>query len=559
MARPLLPLIYLVCIPIYPAHAADAVPGSFSAATVRKLDPWSLTQAALLPSPPVARKQIPQSRADFLAALERNRPRAVAKAGGTEAYASTMTLREAATFKGFTYEQSLVRRWNLKRGGPRFRLSEPGHPYVDIEQFDPISGKTIRTIQAYGGNNPRAAIEKLLVSDRDAEKLVVPSDVHGRIKAGVNECETVWSRMRSGDIDSQTANRLIRARAGKVGLRFDPTHGELYAEHQVHGRSSFGRLGTPEIKQQLGRIVRDRLTSNRVEMNQLQAMLVHQRLSTNFAKRIALQAAAANDRALYRAALAGVSPEAIDHVFNDLIRALEQGTPRTEALHSMQETLSQLTRDQRRIRVRRGQGVLLTFALVAAATDYAASDQELDAWLKSDQPAEWVARASLGIAAVTTADAVESTLVSSRLASAGEQRAARLGTRLASRIVAGGIAGAIFVAGEGITAAAFQGASWGEAADHAYDIALVIAVSEGAVLSAELLIYGEVGAIGGPLGVAISIGAGLLFEGGKYFWTSRRELESDGGMFVVKCEVARQKVKRWCDRACETIPSQSYR
>ena len=51
------------------------------------------------------------------------------------------------------------------------------------------------------------------------------------------------------------------------------------------------------------------------------------------------------------------------------------------------------------------------------------------------------------------------------------------------------------------------------------------------------------GSVGGPAGVAIAILAATVFEGGKYAWNSRRELEGERRVFGAKCEVARSQIK----------------
>jgi hypothetical protein len=177
--------------------------------------------------------------------------------------------------------------------------------------------------------------------------------------------------------------------------------------------------------------------------------------------------------------------------------------------------------------------------------------------MASDRPYEWTMRAGYGLVAVPISTAAQGAIVDNALRAGGTEASKRAGTKLASRLVGGGVAAAVFVVGESLIAVTFHGASWGEVADQAYATVTIIAVSEGAVLGAELLIYGELGSIGGPLGIAIAIGAAAVYEGVKYMWTSQRELEADRMRFVAKCDIARKKVSRWCNSMCETVATEA--
>jgi len=390
------------------------------------------------------------------------------------------------------------------------------------------------------------------------------------------------------------ANRLVRERARKVGLKFDETTRELYAQDKRHGRGSLGRLGTPQLSQQLQRLVRDRLTSDRIMLNQVQAMVLadpelrslwerlgatndatraihrmHQdhvrelarggvgpgeaaSLAENWRRTAVPKLLAESNHSLQRASLMGVLPAEIETVLNEVSDAVKKGADPREALAHANEALDRMANQSRRIQVLKAQGVLLVFTIMGAGVDLAMSDQEIAEWIRSDRPVEWGMRAGVGLIAVPLSGAAERAIRENTLRNTGKEATERLGTRLASRIVGGGVAMAIFVTGESVIAAV-HGASWGEVADRAYEAALVIAVCEGTVIVTELLIWGEIGAAGGPLGIAVAVGAGLVYEGAKYVWTSRRDLETDRMVFLAKCDVARQKVTQWCDSTCRRI------
>ena len=578
-----------------------AMPTADRAAALWKMDPWSQAEAALTAQPRQRGSGLSRNRVDFFDALTRNRPNRVAGYANVGSYAASMSLREAATFKGFLFEHSLIRRWNAKPYGPRYRLSSTGHEYVDIERYDPITGKALQTLQAYGGANPKTALEKLLLSDRVADKLVVTKDVYQQIKITVGECEGLHRRMLAGELDANVGNRLISERAKKIGLQFDPQTGELYAQSKAHGRGSLGQLGTDETRQSIGKMVKDPLTSERVARLQFEALLdsdknlyaLRMRLGGNeFATRAlqrlyegkseqlvrsgvrpgkagrfatewmqrehAPELLGKNVQSLQRAATYGVPETELDRVLVDMKEDVKRGASPLEAFGSADEKLRRLAANARRTQILRAQAVLAAFAVVGAGIDAATSDQELKDWLKSDRPMEWSARLGIGAAAVGIAGKAEMLVMDRLLKRGGQETAERFSKGFASRVVGGGAAAAIFIVGESAIAAIFHDASWGEVADHAYEAALVIAVSEGAVLGADFLVSAASGgSIGGPAGIAISVGAALLYEGGKYLWTSRRELESDRLVYLAKCDTARGKISRWASSVDVVVGSES--
>ncbi|MCE9604660.1 MAG: hypothetical protein K8U03_07120 [Planctomycetia bacterium] len=556
---------------------------------LRHLDQWSQAEAALTAKSRSTDKNIPRHRQDFFDALQRNRPTKVAQHGDVRGYAASMSLREAKTFKGFLFEQSLVRRWNATLGGPRYRLSSVGHTYVDIERYDPISGKTLQTLQAYGGSSSKTSLEKLLLSDRAADKLVITADVFEKIKQAIGECEAVQHQIRTGDLDLETGSRLISERARKVGLKFDRQSGELYAQDKASGRGSLGVLGTDEVGRKVGQMVRDRLTSEQVARLQFEALLdsdnnlsvLRTRLGENAFATLALQKIyegevdrlvqsglrpgkagsvatrwlqnehapdliQRNARSLLRAAVYGVAESEMDRILAAMKEDVKRGVSPVQAIGRTDEKLRRLANQARRTQILKAQRILAVFTVVGAGIDSATSDQGLKEWLQSDRPVEWSARLGTGAAAIVVSGKAESLVVERLLKRGGQETAERMSARLASRIVGGGVAAAIFIVGESAISAISHDASWGEVADHAYEAALVIVVSEGAVLGADFIVSAATGgSIGGPVGIAISVGAALLYEGGKYLWVSRRELETDRLVYLAKCDVARRKLELW--------------
>ena len=132
------------------------------------------------------RVRLSQGTRDFLEAIERQRPFAVRAVGNVRSYAATLSLDQATTLKGFTYEQNLLRRWNSQRGPNRYELAGVNHEFADLWEVDRTTGEVRRSLQVYSGGNPRAALDKLLVSDADADKLVIPRDCFQKIDDVLN-------------------------------------------------------------------------------------------------------------------------------------------------------------------------------------------------------------------------------------------------------------------------------------------------------------------------------------------------------------------------------------
>ena len=237
----------LACCFLLFTWALGAAPGQnldltfVNAANLSNVELWSRTEFLVLNRPTAHVVQTGLSNKDFLAALQRERPAAVSRGGGVLQYAASMSLNEAAAFKGFTYEQNLLRRCPTS-----IVLAPPRHPYADLIMFDRLSGRPV-ALQAYSGSNPRQAIRKLLVTDADADKFIVPKDVFYRIKQAVNEVRAVWDRVQVGQITETEGHRLIRRRAAKLGLSYDPATRDLYMLDAKGSKRTWGRVGTAEL------------------------------------------------------------------------------------------------------------------------------------------------------------------------------------------------------------------------------------------------------------------------------------------------------------------------
>lgn len=233
-----------------------------------------------------------------------------------------------------------------------------------------------------------------------------------------------------------------------------------------------------------------------------------------------------------RASLLGVSQEELV-----AMRASFQGDP---LQHKVQ--LESRARQHWRATQFKAQGIVLGMTAVGAGLDFTLGDQDFSDWLKDRGP-EWASRATTASGAVAVASFLERRFIQSGGVNAGRSVVQSAGWRLA----VGGTAGAIFIAGEALIAVTFRGASLAEVSGMAMESALVMVISSGAVMGAEyLLTAAGVGSWAGPVGTAVTVGTALICEGVKY----SHRIEGDRMVFSARCDVARQKVDRWCEESC---------
>lgn len=584
MLRRLAGLLLFSLILVWPQQLAAISPAGKSVeSAVRQLDAWSRTELALGQAPLPPRISIQSTAArDFLSALERERPRAVALAGGARSYAGTLSLEDLKTFKGFTYEQDVLRRWNSTTGPMRYRLAAVGDPIADILETNLRTGR-VRKLQLYSGGNPKVALEKMLLSDRTADKFVVPRDCYSRIRRAIEKTEDLWSRWQAGQLVLATAQVRIAAELSQAGLRWDPQTGEVYTQSAKHGRSVLGRLGTSEIDGAMKRLIRDKLTSEQIRRYQWRGLVeldpelgalakrlggtpaairglyllygkllgelrqagepLHRggRLASNMVRQMAKHKNERYGRLVRHAAASGVPHDEITKV----VRRAQ--TDRGHPMHvadKINRRLERRVKQAHRTNQLKSQAVLAAFSVVGGTVSYALSDEDLLEWLQSDNAAEWGIRSTAGFAGVHLVSRLETMLVERSLVQVGNTPTKPLLRQvLGRRVLGGGAAAALFVTGESLIAVMFYDASLAEVVDRAYEAVVVIAISRGAVFGAQLTASAlGGGSLGGPLGAAVALGGAILYESAKYAWRRRSELNSQREVFAARCEVAREKV-----------------
>jgi hypothetical protein len=584
------------------SRAFDASPHIATLAS--SLDTWSRVQLSLRPA------QLPKlapnvHSMDFRDALRHARSKAVANAPSIDAYIQRMSLYEAMTFKGFVYEQSLVRRWNRRAQSERFTLASHGDAVADIIDRNPKTG-AVRRLQLYGGKNPVAALEKLFGSDRYADKIVITRDVFDRIKQGYGRAAEILRQHGTVAALGAEGVAAVEAELKPLGLRFDAKTGNVSLMSKG-SLVNLGQLGSAEIDAALTKLVRDKLTSAQVQRTATKVLMENDpslrqvlvdlgdspavldsiiddlpRLKkVAEIRKLEVRARAGDPRATkaleraprglmselerYQLArrdaiLSGASLEEIAAALGDLRNRAEvarQGKAGPAlALTEAADILERLSRDARRRQLMAGRrlvgGMTIFGAFVQFATDRLADGKEAYQFIEDGHLGAWCARGAIGLAAFEAAAAAESFVIRRLVARTATGNSLSTSTRLMGRFAGAGIAGLLFVAGESLIQACVYEASWHEVADAAKEAAVVMAVAEGAVLAVELVAQAAgIGSIGGPLGIAVAVGATAAYQGGKHLFTARHQYVTDNLVFAAKCSATRAALDEWASHTLQ--------
>ncbi len=559
------------------AELADVPMSTARAASVTT---WLRAQRVLLTSPQTVadrpRARWSQSTRDFREAIERQRPHAVGRAGSVHDYLKYLSLDQASTLKGFTYEQSLVRRWN-KRGGPlRYELASVNHEFADILEIDNATGAVRRQLQVYSGGNPRAALEKLFISDVEADKLVIPRDCFEKIDDVLDSIlkrrRGILSQMETGGLDAATGLHLIRNRLGKIGIQFD-------ADTQVasfRGRT-LGRVDDPAFQSQFSKLVKEKLSSDVIYRQQLTGQV---ETSANFrtfrdwqggepaATRLVVSTMERREAEL----LASGLPKAvaarkargwvqqqfgrkqIDDLIQSERRARLLGVPDDQLGQlrpqfdgdtlKFKNSIERMGRKAWHSQQINAQAIVLGLTALGAGVDFVLSEKDLDDWLMTRSP-EWAARAGVASVAVGAAGSLERKLI--------ERSGSKVVLRsVKTTAIAGGAATALFLAGDTLIAVTFRGAGWAEIRDMTTETAMVLVVTEGCRLgSIWILTAAGYGTWAGPVGIGVSIGTVVIYSGVTHVYTRSQQIEEDRLVIAARCDAARTKVNRWCDEICQ--------
>jgi hypothetical protein len=196
----------------------------------------------------------------------------------------------------------------------------------------------------------------------------------------------------------------------------------------------------------------------------------------------------------------------------------------------------------------RNHGPLVAVTLAQAVLDYSLSDKDIAEWIHSGKLLEYGSRAGVNM----LANEVERKLEQRLIRSTGKETAEEAGLVLAKpvfrvRIVGMGAATLIFAAGEGLIGV-LQGESGEEVAERIGDAIMFCAIYNGSVLFADIVFAEELGVFGGPVGLAIALGATGIYEGIKYALTAAKEHDADLRIYLTRCETTRDKTTKWSEK-----------
>ena len=524
-------------------------------------------------------RRLRQSRhgSDMAKAVLRQRARTMA----------TPSIDQLSTFKGFVYEQSLLRRRQQSAAaGVSYDFAKANDEIADLVRSE-TDGRRVG-IQVYGGMNTKLAFEKLIGSDAAADELIVPRDIHAKMKAMLREAEAVFSRHQEGTLDTVTARRLITKRLKGSGLTLSPDGFEIGMNHKGL-RHQLGPLGTGATSRVLGKLKPDTKTSTQIYRDSIKGLLDPTsdtslgRLARNlnltsdanvsgvmalFDERVRFNkrrgyphhlAARKAHHWLRRSTAPKISRViereqrralALGVTFEDLEKIRKQLTG-----HGLDQRAGQLTADlrsaTRKIALKQqriGNGIAAVFLLVGAGADFYVSGDSVQEWLTSDSARQWGARGGMTSAIVSASIAMERKLIAEGSKQSAKRGAGqliqRIGSSTAKRaVVIGGVAGSLFIAGESLIQILAYDRSFAEVSGQLYESVVVMAVSEAAGIGASLLIAGETGTLGGPIGIAVAVGLAATYEGVKYVWTSRRQLSTSTKILMIRCNHAQRKYR----------------
>lgn len=520
---------------------------------------------------------------DFAAAVLRQRP--IAK--------SIPSTEQLSTFKGFSYEQSLLRRLNARPGeNGQVRFAPANDEIADLIRIG--NGQRPIGIQVYGGHSAKAAFEKLLGSDAAADELIVPRDVAKRMKTAVDEAEAVFRQFKDGQLDETSTRRQIRNRLRATGLTLDDETFRIGMTSKGQ-RLPMGNLGSSEIAGALNKVQADSLTSTQVMNNTLaglmdptantslgrfakllsvgdsnsikgvQAILqqraetykrrghnhyrAYQKAGNWFRYTEAPRLRMETDLAFRRAEALGVTPESVQKI--NLTTLPADPIQRTAAI---KHELNLLSRNASIRQHAVGQGVAAIFFLAGSGVDLYFSGESVGDWLKSDRGKEWAARgvltssivsASIGLERKLAAEAVENGVKKQ-----GGQVVQFFGKTAGRRLlVVGGVAGAMFVGGESLIQVIAYDQSFAEISGQLYESIAVMAVTEAAGFGVyTLLASGSYGSFAGPMGIAVAVGLAVTYEGVKYVWSSRKDLTISTKLLTLRCDLAQRKSQGFYQR-----------
>ena len=504
-------------------------------------------------------RDAPAATSDYLRAILHSRSQQVQKIG--DRAVQKVGMAESLSISGLMFEQRYARL--MTKGHMTYDVFFAGDEATDLLGTDKRTGAQQR-LQLYAGKVTRTAIDKLLISDRAAEILVLPSDTYDQIIIVLEEAQSIWRRRQSGAASHAEVVASLRKLLSPHGFSVD----ELGHVSFGSGRGFAVALGTPDeagFKAPFLSLERWRETSatliSKTEMARLQAKSTYHHLLVDYSAQLGSRAEAA--RAINRFIKQEAGPWAD---FHNLTAAGERHEARAAAWAAAKEEALRFARTVNlpqdrvhsafreranpgafgaRAALRAAQGAALTairtqwiahalyrpYALGAGSFVTLISAGGLlqwqmgpkvsfIEWAKSHEGTAYIIRAGTGGLSLAAGFAVERALWSWSVAGANAGRSTL-------RSFAGiGAATAVFVLGEALLQRCYYGASWAETAGAVGESVSLIAISTGLTWGI-VTIGGISGSWAGPVGIGVGMAVSAIYSGATYYWdeTNARELD----------------------------------
>jgi hypothetical protein len=512
----------------------------------------------------------PIQQRDFLKALCHSRPRQIKQLGVASFLRPTAP--ETRSLSGLYFEQRYARL--RTQGDLTYDVFYAGDEVTDVLEKNSRTGAQ-RRLQLYAGREARTAMDKLLVSDRDADALVLPSDTHDQICNAVGEAEQIWKRRTMGSLTHDEAVVQLRKSLSSLGIAVDDQGCCTFGT----GRGfavSLGRPDEPAFRAPFNQLERWHETSATLLMQTERARLTAKpaykalrddlfwqmgsrtnadraitvaiaddaKSSVGYSSNYAAWAASGERHAARAAAWAQAKQESMR-----LAYATDLPQERVDAIYARRAQASSQGARSARSMVRAaaishslyrpyliGSGAFVALISIGGVMQWQSSGTSFTEWMASPEGKVYSMRAGVGAASIATGLAVERALWNWSAAGSGVGRSTLRG-------VAGfGVATAIFVVGEALIQRCYYGSSWAETAGVVGESTALIAISTG-LTWAVVTVGGVSGSWAGPVGMGVGVAVSAIYSGATYYRDESNARELDQRIWNVRCHATENYLK----------------
>lgn len=512
--------------------AAIASGESFSDGVITQLTASRVAQYPLLRSPLYS---------DYVHALLHARPRRM----GLDSWATiqNISIAEVPSITGFVFEQRYARLKSV--GNVTYDVFYAGDEATDVLETDRRTGKQAR-LQLYAGKNTRTALEKLLISDRVSDRLVLPKDTYDHLVNSVNQASNIWQQYRSGAISLSTAVVEMRRVLQPHGLFVDE-RGIIWYGTGRRVAIALGAADRESFQARFRKLERWPETSDtllaltdraRYQSKPAYRWLINDLSEQTGSKATAIRTvrnaiidsagdnpgfrelaaaslqheirakawASAREQSLRLARVVHLPEEEVHEIFNRRVNPMAAGARSAHAAVRQRALWRSLYEPYAW-----GASSVMGVVVLSGCLEWMSSGQDFREWLANNEGQAWLVRGISATSALGSAFLIERALWDWSIA--GSQQ------RLWLRTLGGlGISSLIFAFGEFVVEYAIQGHTFQEALSRSGTTLLITSLA--AVTAYALVSSGFVsGAWAGPVGIVI----GLSIASAYNFWRAWRD------------------------------------